>query len=147
MSSGENLNSIMPDPSKRFSATPLETSLALEGVKLCVATNNQGLRDRLRSHFPPRAGFGGDVRMFFLRIIVEPEDESGASGDVLPIHDFEFDGLGYVTIGQRSFLAYDRKEWQGFSFVTSQLVGDDEQFKRYFLEALLLMLQRIGPLQ
>lgn len=136
-----------PDPSKRFSATPLEARLTSHGMNLRVATNHQGLRDRLRSHFPPSACCLDDIPVFSLRIIVEPEDEFNTLEDDFCVYDFELDGLGYVTIGRTSFFAYDRKSSQGFSFVTSRLVGDDTQFHRYFLEALRSMLQRIGAQQ
>jgi hypothetical protein len=134
---------MMPDPSKRFSPTPLEASLSLQGTKLLLATNHQGLRDQLQTRFPANEHCGSDVPIFSLKIVVEENSEFSTLPEVMFVHEFDLDGLGYSMIGQKSFLAYDREKWQGFSFLTSRLVDDEKQFNRYFLRTLRSILKRI----
>ncbi len=134
---------MMPDPSKRFSATPLEASLSLQGTRLALATNHEGLRDQLQIRFPVNERCGSDVPIFSLKIVVEEDSESSPLPEVMFVHDFDLDGLGYSMIGQKSFLAYYREKSHGFSFLTSRLVDDEQQFNRYFLRALRSILKRI----
>jgi hypothetical protein len=140
------MNSTMPDPSKRFSPTPLVANLALTGISLHLETNHQGLRERFLALFPEGAECDTDP-VFSLRIVVESEDEYQPSTEDLSVHDFDLNGLGYIMIGRKSFLAYDQRACQAFSFLTSELVRHDEQFNRYFLQAFRSMVERIGPPQ
>jgi hypothetical protein len=50
------------------------------------------------------------------------------------------DGISFVTIGRRSFLAYDDRTRRGISFVSEGLIRDPTLFVETFLPGFLSLL-------
>jgi len=127
---------MMPDPSRRFVATPIEQDLQVHRTQIRLATNDERLRDRLVAHFASTSTLGAEHSGFVLRIIVESQELDPGASVAIPVHTFELDKLGYVTIGPLGFIAYDKSERLAFSFVTTELIHQDKLLSRYFLPAL-----------
>jgi len=130
-----------PDLVKRFTATPYETTLALNNTVVQVSTNHPLVLDRLGSesrssekkiHAEPAARW---------RVVVEENVDLPISDSA--VRSFSHDGLAFIRIGRGGFLASDRRAHTGISFVAQELVENERLFIDYYLPALLLMLQEM----
>lgn len=124
---------------QRFSPTPLVAALRLNGDLVRVATNNQLLLDRFRVESTELREDNGDAPTAVWRIVVELDAEPSNGEFVL--HNFRHDGLSFIRIAQRSFLAGDRQTQSGISFITSDLIREERLFSKYFLPAFVSILE------
>jgi hypothetical protein len=123
---------------KRFTPTPFEVAFELSGTTIRLATNSDVMRDRLRM-FQPSAKAESQRNAWSLwRIVVEPERE--ANDESPSVYRLSHGELAFVRVGPRSFLAYDRRARQGISFISENLVRNETMFKRYYLPALMSLL-------
>ncbi len=126
---------------KRFTSTPREAVFSLNGSLVRVASNSQMVLNRLQSEYAaPEADSQHDSIMNW-RIVVE-EQADVPDGEFI-YHTFAHNGLSFIRIANESFLAADRKTRCGISFVTANLVEKDDLFRRYFLPALVSMINEI----
>lgn len=123
---------------KRFSPTPLGATLTVNGATLRVATNDQLLLDWLRAVCDTSGGGSDDTPISDWKILVEDEDE--ASDCELSLGGFMYDGLSFIRISHRSFIAFDRHARCGISFIDKKLAQNEQLFDEYFLPALTAML-------
>jgi hypothetical protein len=124
------------DALRRFTPTLIESSFALHRATVSVATNCQFLADRLLDAFasPDREPMAAPV--FVWRVVVESDDDLELGTDPVGSRRLSLDGLAFVSIGQRSFLACDLQVRQGVSFMSKRFVYDETLFRQYFLPAL-----------
>jgi hypothetical protein len=127
---------MLADALKRFTPTLIESTFALHGATVSVATNSQFLADRLLDAFasPDREPVASPV--FVWRVVVESDDDLELGTDPLSSQRLSLDGLAFVSIGQRSFLACDLQVRQGVSFLSKRFVYDQTLFRQHFLPAL-----------
>lgn len=123
----------------RFSPTPLMAILRIKGTLARIATNNQLLLDRFRAESTELEESSGDAPAADWRIVVEMDAEPSNSEFV--VHSLSHDGLSFIRIAQRSFLAGDRKTCSGISFITADLIRNQGLFGQYFLPAFASILQ------
>jgi hypothetical protein len=125
---------------KRFTETPLETMLWLSDASIRVETNCQAVVDRLERALIPCTVSPLDVPDFVLRVVAESDGdfELGSASDT---HHFSHDGLSFISLGQKSFLACDQQARQAICFICQNLVTDEAQFNRRFLPALVSLLK------
>jgi hypothetical protein len=69
-----------------------------------------------------------------------------SEGDVEPvsasrIHNLSRDGVSFISLGQKSFLACDRQARRGICFIPQNLVTDEGRFRQHFLPALISLLK------
>jgi hypothetical protein len=125
---------------KRFTKTPFETMLKLSGTNIRVETNCQAVTDQLRRILTPCIASALVVPDFILRVVAESEDDPEFE-TVSTVHCLSHNGLSFVSLGQKSFLACDRLAREAISFVSLDLVTDEESFRQRFLPALILILK------
>lgn len=125
---------------KRFSKTPFETRLGLSGTSIRLETNCQAVADQLRRALMPCTANDLDTPDFVLRLVAESEDELDFE-TAAAVHRLSHDGLSFISLGQKSFLACDRRIRQGICFIAQNLVTDEKWFNRHFLPALISMLK------
>jgi hypothetical protein len=107
-----------------------------------VATNYQSLADRLREVSATAAPKVADGRpAFFWRVVVEADDERETES--MTVGQLNKDGLAFITLCQRSFLASDLEARAGIAFVSQRFVHNEGLFHQYFLPALLSLSEGI----
>jgi hypothetical protein len=84
------------------------------------------------------AGFGQPDCSW--RIVTEPETDGVLKSVALTCRYVSDEGISFVTIGQRSFLAYDERTRKGISFVSEGLVREPTLFVEAFLPCFLSLL-------
>lgn len=125
---------------KRFTSTPFETTLELSGTRIRLQTNCQAAADQLRGALPPCAASDLGRTDFVLRVVVESDADLEFEAARAPDR-FSHDGLSFISLGQKSFLACDRQARRGISFISQALVTDEKRFSQHFLPALILLLK------
>lgn len=137
---------MMPiDLVNRFAATPMQGMFNWYGKVLSLATNSSILLDRVVNLVPQCTEICGGQIDCSWRIVTEPEGDDGLQFDGLSSRCVSDEGISFVTIGQRTFLAYDEKARKGISFVSERLVRDRRLFVQAFLPCFASLLQ-VGKL-
>jgi len=125
----------------RFAPTPLQTTVHWSGKVISFATNSRMLLERMAELVPacPEAG-AGEVDCLW-RVVAEPDCEGRAEVGA-SIHRYVTDeGVSFLTIGRRSFLAYDNRSGRGICFVSERLVRDRTLFFEAFLAGFAALLE------
>jgi hypothetical protein len=125
------------DLPRRFSPTPIETRFQLAGFIILLATNSQRVVRQLERVLVPLSVNAMRPPDFFWRIVSEADDDPVRHAEPFSVHTLDCNGLSFVNIGQKGFLACDRNARLGVSFVSQSLVEDDKQFSQHFLPALI----------
>ncbi len=126
---------------KRFTPTPLTTTLSMDGMTLRVASNDQLVLDRLQLSCDAIEDDCLDAPISEWRIVVDEED--GTRDHDSTLQGFAHDGLSFIRLARGSFLAGDRRANLGISFIEKSLILDDQHFRQTFLPAFLLMLHEM----
>jgi hypothetical protein len=136
------MSAMATDFIKRFTPTPIETVVELPGTSIRLETNCQDAVDQLRQAFATRVACTFNAPDFVLRLIAESEDElEFEAGPV--VHRLSHDGLSFISLGRKSFLACDRGGRHGISFISENLVRDEKMFEQFFVPALLSLLREV----
>jgi hypothetical protein len=128
------------DALRRFTPIPLESTFVLRGSIFSVATNCQVLADRMLGALTPPAPGLVSAPAFVWKVVVEavnPLEEI----DSLTSHRLSHNGLAFVSIGRKSFLACDLQAHEGVAFVSRRLVDNENVFQEYFLPPLISLLK------
>jgi hypothetical protein len=123
------------DSLRRFTETPFESTFAIGEATVRVATNYQSLADRLREVSATAAPKVAEGPVFFWRVVVEADDER--EPESMSVGQLNKDGLAFITLCLRSFLASDLEAREGIAFVSERFVHNEGLFHQYFLPALL----------
>jgi hypothetical protein len=121
-----------PDLMKRFTGTPFEITLGLSGRSIRVETNSQAVAEQLQRSLTPSASPTPD---FVLRIVAEFDPDLNLEGDSI-IHRLSHDGLSFISLGQKNFLACDQQAREAICFISQNLVTDEQRFHSYIVSAL-----------
>jgi hypothetical protein len=133
------MSAIATDFIKRFTPTPIEARFEVSGTSVRLETNCQPVADQLRRAFAPCTASALVAPDFVLRVVAESEGDPDF--DTVPtVHRMRHDGLSFISLGHKSFLACDREGRQGISFISQNLATDEKWLSRYFLPALISML-------
>jgi hypothetical protein len=132
---------MLVDALRRLTPTPLEHSFELEGVTVRVATNSQLLSDRLLGALASAARDGVLPPAAVWRVVVEHEDNVEIAIQSVSSQRISRSGLALITLGQKSFLAWDMQAHEGVCFISERFVCDDKLFQQYFLPALISLLK------
>jgi hypothetical protein len=133
------MSAMATDFIKRFTPTPVETVVELSGTRIRLETNCQAAADQLRRAFATRAARTFSAPDFVLRLVAESEDEFECEAGAV-VHRLSHDGLSFVSLGRKSFIACDRVGRHGISFISENLVKDEKMFEQCFVPALLSLL-------
>jgi hypothetical protein len=125
---------------KRFTETPLETMLRLSGTSIRVQTNCQAVVDQMERSLTPCNASALDDQDFVFRVVAESE-ENFELGPASSVHHLSHDGLSFISLGQRNFIACDRQARQAISFISQNLITDEGYFDQHFLPALVSLLK------
>jgi hypothetical protein len=112
---------------KRFTETSLETTFWLPDTSIRVQTNCQAVADQLVRALAPSTTNAPD---FVLRIVAESEEDV-EPGPASGIHHLSHDGLSFINLGQKSFLACDRQARRGICFIPQSIVTDEVRFSQH----------------
>jgi hypothetical protein len=124
----------------RFAPTPLQSTFYLRGNVISLKTNYSDLLTRmanLTAKSEP-ANIGEPDSSW--RIVIEHQTDEILRPVASSIRYVTDNGLSFVTIGQYSFLAYDRQMQTGISFLSEQLICDQALFAELFLPGFLSLL-------
>ncbi len=124
----------------RFVLTPIEGTFNLSGKVISFATNCPDLLSRM-ADIASECGEDGSAQLdCSWRIVTEPETDDVVNSVALGCRYFR-DGLSFVTLGRRSFLAYDDRTRRGISFVSEVLILNSTLFVDTFLPGFLSLLR------
>jgi hypothetical protein len=126
----------------RFALTPLQRTFNVFGKVISLATNCPDLLSRIANLAPQRREADVGQPDCSWRIVTEPETEEVLKSVVLSSRNVSDGGISFVTIGQRSFLAYDERTRTGISFLSEGLVLDPTLFVETFLPGFLSLLPK-----
>jgi hypothetical protein len=137
----KNSDRPMPiDLVNRFALTYLQSTFNMFGNVISLATNSPDLLSRMANLATECEQADVGQPDCFWRIVTEPETDE-ALESVASWSRYVGDAdIAFVTIGQRSFLAYDERTRKGVSFVSEGLVRDPTSFAETFLPSFLSLL-------
>jgi hypothetical protein len=137
----KNADRTMPiDLVNRFALTHLQCTFNVSGKVISLATNCPDLLSRIANLAPECAEADVGQLDCSWRIVTEPETGEVLKSVALSSRYVSDDGISFVTIGQRSFLAYDERTRRGISFLSEGLVRDPTLFVETFLPGFLSLL-------
>ena len=126
----------------RFALTPMQGTFNWSGKVISLATNSADLSSRM-ANFATQCE-AADVAQpdCSWRIVTEPETDEAWESIRVSSRYVGDEGISFVTIGQRSFLAYDERTRKGIAFVSEALVRDPTLFVETFLPGFLSLLSK-----
>lgn len=137
----KNSDRTMPiDLVKRFALTHLQRTFNVSGKVVSLATNCPDLLSRIADLAPEWGEADVGQLDCSWRIVTEPETDEVFKSLALKSCYVNDDGISFVTIGHRSFLAYDKRTRRGISFMAEGLVRDPTLFVKTFLPGFLSLL-------
>jgi hypothetical protein len=137
----EKLDPMPLDPLKRFTPTPVTTTIRVAGVAVRVETNCVTVIFQLQEALALAPAPDPGVPSFSWKIVVEPQEEPQLEGECFDPHSFSYGDLSLIHISRQSFVACDRGAREGIAFLSSNLANQAAQFQRYFVPALLLLME------
>jgi hypothetical protein len=140
----EKPDSALVDLLKRFTPTPVTASVLLAGVAVRLETNCVALIFELLEALGVAPAPDPAVPFFIWRIVVEPPGIAEFETESFDPHTFSYEELSLIHLSRRSFVACDRGAREGIAFLSANLANHPSQFRRYFVPALLSMMQHSG---
>jgi hypothetical protein len=137
----EKLDSMPVDPLKRFTPTPVTTTVRVAGVAVRVETNCVAVIFQLLEALALAPAADPGLPSFSWKIVVEPQEEPELEGECFDPHSFSYGDLSLIHISRQSFVACDRGAREGIAFLSPNLANQAAQFRRYFVPALLLLME------
>jgi hypothetical protein len=130
---------------QRFARTPLQSTFHLRGSVICLKTNCPDLLTRMATMAAKSGQANSEPANMaqpdcFWRIVIETETDKELNPVASGSRHVSDNGISFVTIGRRSFLAYDAQLQRGISFLSERLVRDQTLFVELFLPGFLSLL-------
>lgn len=129
----------------RFALTPLQRTFNVFGRGISFATNCSDLLSRIANLAPDCAEAGIGQLDCSWRIVTEPDWDQVSKSAALSSRIVNDHRLSFVTLGRRSFLAYDERTRTGISFISEELIRDPALFVEAFIPAFLSLLPKGKP--
>jgi hypothetical protein len=132
--SGAQAETQYRDALRRFTPTPFGINLGVMGRTLRLETNSASVFRMFVTLFEPYKGLPRALPQFLWRIVSET-----GTGFIPPWPEmtaFSDDGLQYVNLGHRSFLAVDLEARTAIAFVPEAWVGEEPGFSSVFAATL-----------
>ncbi len=125
----------------RFTLTHLQSTFNVSGNVISLATNCPDLLNRIAGLTECGEADAAQLDCSW-RIVTEPETDTDKELKSVALSSRHVcdEGISFVTIGQRSFLAYDERTRTGISFLSEALVRDPTLFVETFLPGFLSLL-------
>jgi len=130
------------DQIDRSSETPLTARFRLCGVEVDLSTNDLAIIDRLQNLLPSSTASTRSRVISAWRIVVEELEDAFEWHEPLSVHSLKEQGIAFIAIGPKSFLAYDWETRRGVSFCSANLVRDEARFMHYFVPSLFAILEQ-----
>lgn len=124
----------------RFASTPIRSTFHLCGNVISLETNCSDLLTSMANIVPKCEQADIDLSDCTWRIVIEPETDEELKPVASSSRHVSDNGISFVTIGHRSFLAYDARMRTGISFLSQRLVRNRTLFAELFLPAFLSLL-------
>ncbi len=122
------------DPLRRLTATPLVADLRVMGRIVRLESNSQTIFDGFNKLFKRSKDSATAQPDFIWRLVGE---RNGHEGRPWPeMSAFSGDGLRYVNLGQRNFVAVDLNTRKAVAFLSEELAMDQVGFSSVFVATL-----------
>ena len=137
----KNNNHTIPiDLVNRFALTHLQRRFNVSGSAISLATNCPDLLSQMANLATECEQAVVGLSECSWRIVIEPETDETLESVAFGCRYVSDDGISFVTIGQRGFLAYDERTRKGISFVSERLIRNRTLFTESFLPSFLSLL-------
>jgi hypothetical protein len=123
------------DLTRRFTATPRSADLRVMGRTIRLETNSATVLEQARRVLEFRQDCQSAPRDFLWRVVVDTS--SGVTPPWPERFAFSDDGLRYINLGQRSFIAVDLGARESVGFLSEQLAEDPTGMQCPFFSNLL----------
>ncbi|MCU1298497.1 MAG: hypothetical protein JWO91_2775 [Acidobacteriaceae bacterium] len=127
---------------KRFTPTPIKTTVLLHGIPVRLETNCAAINSQLLEALALKPVTDSGSLCFVWKIVAEPSEFEELETESLEAHTLTHLGLRLVQIGRQTFLACDPAVREGISFVSADLANDQPRFHRHFAPALLSLMEQ-----
>ncbi len=112
---------------RRFAATQHAVDLRLMERTLRLEANNRSVLELALKFFERHQHGNSTAPEFRWRIVTEPD--SKVQPNDVPLSAFSENGIRYVNIGRRSFLAVDLQKREGIAFLAESFVEGEARLK------------------
>jgi hypothetical protein len=136
-SRGTKINVGRSDPLRRLTLTPHVADLPVMGRTIRLETNSPTVLKRTLQLFERYRGSSMGIPDFLWKIVSESNPQMRPPWP--QISAFSGDGLRFVNIGQRSFLAIDLEAREAVAYLAEGLVADGAGFACPFIDTLFCM--------
>ncbi len=126
---------------RRFTPTPFEAYFKLRGTVVRLETNCQIVADQMAGVLPRATADGLSAPSCLWRVVAESETDLEAAALSQSLYRLSDDGLAFIGMGQKSFLAYDRRTREGIAFIPERVALDEGLFREFFLPAFVSLLE------
>ena len=126
-----------PDPTKRLTTTPLAAELCAAGCAVRLETNNAAILWLVASCLRPRSQYHPVHTRFLWRLV--SDDDAGIHGSAESFSGASADGLQFINMGQRGFMAMDAAARCAVGFLSKELLNDVDRFRNLVLARLIML--------
>ena len=129
---------------KRFTPTLTTTTVVIDGLAVRVETNCATVIAQMLDGLGLEPVTDSRQPGFIWRIVVEPSESAETDTDSWCAHAISSKELSLIHINRQNFLACDQRTREGISFISDDLAHDPSRFRRYFVPALLSLMESHG---
>jgi hypothetical protein len=133
--------SMLVDLLKRFTPTLTTATVVISGLAVRVETNCSTLIAQMLGDLGLEPVTDSRQPCFTWRIVVEPSESAETDIDSWCPHAISSKELSLIHINRQNFLACDQRTREGISFISDDLAHDQFRFRRYFVPALLSLME------
>ena len=133
---------------KRFTPTPIKTTVLFCGIIVRLETNCAAVNSQLLDALALKPVADSGPLCFVWKLVVEPSEfEDELETEPFEAHALTHLGLRLVQISRQTFLACDPAVREGFSFISADLANNRSRFQRHFAPALLSLMENVAEIQ
>jgi hypothetical protein len=133
--------SMLVDLLKRFTPILTTTTVVIDGLAVRVETNCATVIAQMLDGLGLEPVTDSPQPCFVWRIVVEPSEPAETDIDSWCPHAITRKELSLIHINRQNFLACDQRTREGISFISDDLAHDPSRFRRYFVPALLSLME------
>ena len=135
---------MLVDLLKRFTPTLITTTVVIDGLAVRLETNCAEVIAQMLDGTGCAPLADSRRPCFVWRIVVEPSESAEADIDSWCPREVSGKDLSLIHINRQNFLACDQRTREGISFISDDLAQDQSRFRRYFVPALLSLMEPRG---
>jgi hypothetical protein len=137
-------DSMLVDLLKRFTPTLITSTVVIDGLAVRVETNCATVMAQIFDGLALSPVEDSRQPCFVWRIVVEASESRDHDIDSWCPHAISGKELSLIHINRQNFLACDQRTREGISFISDDLAHDQSRFRRYFVPALLSLMELRG---